>query len=83
MTVGDLKELLKSNLLEDRHEIVLSFYDRDDEDYKLVVGSEIEMLGGVRKLVFIIDDQESDREKPFQPLLPDNKPREVTHGQHS
>lgn len=52
MTVGDLKELLKSNLLEDRHTLAFAFAKGDDEDYKPLTDCQIEMGAAGRVLVF-------------------------------
>lgn len=52
MTVGDLKELLKSNLLEDRNAIKFAFPKGDDEDYADLTDCQIEMHPGGRAIVF-------------------------------
>jgi len=52
MTVGDLKELLKSNLLEDRNEIKFAFPRDDDEHYADMTDGQIEMRPSGRAIVF-------------------------------
>jgi hypothetical protein len=52
MTVGDLKELLKSNLLEDRNQLFFAFPSGDDEEFKGLTDCQIEMHASGRVIVF-------------------------------
>lgn len=52
MTVGDIKELLTSNLLEDRNAIKFAFPKGDDEEYVDLTDCQIEMHASGRAIVF-------------------------------
>jgi hypothetical protein len=51
MTVGDVKELFKSQLLEDHNELLLAVPEGDDERFE-TIDAQIEDYHAGRKVVF-------------------------------